>query len=141
MNYCSFDGIEFHILAPMTDWRIESVRVKELVPYSNITVSERIGHSPATASWDLLFYCMDDWEAFVSRFGEGSPGVLRIPVGLQTLKGTQETRNNPPCVYDVLDNVSIDAIDTARRHIGGKVKVLVTFERMVDPVTRLAVVP
>ena len=141
MNYCTFDGIQFHIIHPMTDWRIVAHRIKEHVPYSNITVVENIGHAPATASWDLLFYSQADWHAFVSRFGARAPGTLRIPVGLQTLKGTQETRNNPPCVYDVLDNVVIDSVQAARMYMGGKVKVSVTFERMVDPVTRLAVVP
>lgn len=139
MRYCTFDDIPFDILHPMKDWQIRAVRVKELVPYSNITIVEQIGHEPATATWELLFYTREDWFAFVSRFGNSAPGTLRLPIGLQSLKGAQETRDNPPVVYDILDNVSVEAIGQATMHIGGKVKVQVTFERQVDPITRLAV--
>lgn len=140
MRHCDFDGIPFDILAPMTDWRIEAIRHKEQVPYSNITITERIGHAPATATWTLAFSAREHWYDFVARFGAGTPGTLTLPRDLQSLKGTEITRENPPRWFTVLDQVMIDAIGEATMYRGGQVRVNVTFERMVDPVTRLAVV-
>ena len=140
MSYCKFDGIPFDILTPMEDWQIRAIRVKEMVPYSNIHITEHIGYAPATATWTLMFHTRNDWFEFVARVGSDTPGTLTIPYGLQSLKGTQITRDNPPRVYDVLDNVSIDNVGQSTMYRGGRVKVLVTFERLVDPITRLAVI-
>ena len=141
ITHCTFDDIPFDISGPVSaDWTIRAERRKEHVPYSNITIVEHIGHAPARVTWDLLFPSRDDWFAFVARAATPAPGTLVMPANLQSLKGTQGFIGEPPMVMDILDNVYVDEIGTNTMYRDGRVKASVTFERQVDPVTRLAVV-
>ena len=138
----NFDDIPFAIEADpysgvYTDWTIEPIVVRQHVPYSSIWISETIGYEPARVAWRLTFDRKDDYYAMLARLN--TVGTLTVLAGFQSLKGTQETHGNPPRVYEVLDNVQIAAITSVEFHVGGHVECSVAFERMVDPVTRLAV--
>ena len=138
----TFDDIPFGVetgrAASYTDWQIETRDRSEMVPYSNILITEHIGYAPAQVTWRLHFYRRDDYFAFLAKLR--TVGTLKVHVGLQSLKGTQVTLGNPPRVYELLDNVKIAEIRNQTLFIDGGAECDVTFERMVDPITREAVV-
>lgn len=139
----NFDDIPFRVMADSssgvyTDWTIEPIEVSELVPYSSIWITEHIGYQPATATWRIEFGDRETYFAFLAKLR--AVGTLTVLAGFQSLKGTQETLGNPPRVYEVLDNVKIARIANQMIEVDGTASCTVTFERMVDPITRLAVV-
>ena len=105
----TFDDIPFGVetgrAASYTDWQIETRDRSEMVPYSNILITEHIGYAPAQVTWRLHFYRRADYFAFLAKLR--TVGTLKVYAGLQSLKGTQVTLGNPPRVYDVLDNVKV----------------------------------
>lgn len=142
MILTNYDGIPFRILrdgrsVTYTDWRIVSAAKKEHVPYSNITITERMGHAPAVVTWRLRFHRKDDYFAFLAKLG--TVGTLTVMAGFQSLKGTQVTLGNPPRWYEVLDQVSVEDIRNQEIALDGSVELDCTFERQIDPLTRLAV--
>lgn len=144
MSFCTFDDIPFHVMADSTsgvysDWTIEPIEVQEMVPYSSIWITEHIGYQPAQVTWKLELDDRDTYFAFLAKLR--TVGTLTVLAGFQSLKGTEETRGNPPRVYDVLDQVKLTRIRNQAIHVDGSVSCSVTFERLVDPITRLAVVP
>lgn len=144
MILTNFDDIHFHIEADArsgvySDWSIEPIETQELVPYSSIWITEHIGYEPATVTWRLEFDTRDEYFAFLAKLR--TIGTLTVLAGFQSLKGTQETLGNPPRVYEVLDNVKVARISNQALTVDGTTLCTVTFERLVDPVTRLAVVP
>lgn len=140
-----FDDIRFGIRRDKgsgmyRDWGgIEPIYAEEQIPYSNITIRELIGFTPAIVTWRLWFGCRHQYEAFLSRLG--TAGTLTCLAGYQSLKGEQTTLGNPPRVYEQLDQVLLRAMPTRERYVDGVIEVDATFERAADPVTRLAVLP
>lgn len=137
-----FDEIPFSVEADSssgvyTDWTIEPIEVQEIVPYSSIWITEHIGYQPAQVSWRLVFDDRETYFAFLAKLR--TVGTLTVLAGFQSLKGTEVTRGNPPRVYEVLDQVKLARISNQSLEIGGETSCTATFERMVDPVTRLAV--
>lgn len=138
----NFDGIPFMVhVDPASgvyrDWSgMEPIFIDEQIPYSNLTVSELIGFTPAVVTWRLEMR-REDYYALLSRLG--TTGTLTVLAGYQSLKGTQITRGNPGVVYEQLDNVRLRAMPSREHHVGGIVEVEATFERAVDPVMRTAV--
>ena len=139
----SFAGIGIEILADpksgvYRDWTIDPVENAELVPYSSIWVEEHIGYARAVVTWTLAFATREDYFAFLGQLRQ--VGDLVVLAGYQSLKGTQTQKGNPARVYDVLDEVKLARVDNARFFPGGDVEVEATFQRTVDPATRLAVI-
>lgn len=139
----NFDDIPFRVMADSssgvyTDWTIEPIEAMELVPYSSIWITEHIGYQPATVSWRIEFDDRETYFAFLAKLR--TVGTLTVLAGFQSLKGTQRTLGNPAQVYDVLDQVKVSRIANQSLEIGGTASCTVTFERMVDPITRLALV-
>ena len=144
MSYETFDDIPFSVEADSRsgvypDWEINPIEVQEVVPFSSILVTELIGYQPARTTWRIMFDRTEHYYAFLAKLRV--VGTLSVMAGFQSLKGTQETRNNPPQVYEVLDQVRVARIFAQALPVDGRPECSVTFERMVDPVTRLAVVP
>ena len=144
MILTNFDDIPFAIEADprsgvYTDWSIQAIETSEMVPYSSIWVTEIIGYEPARVMSNLDFERREDYFAFLGKLQ--SVGTLMVLHGYQSLLGTEVTLGNPPRVYDVLDNVKVSRIANQSIEVDGHVTCSVTFERLVDPVTRMAVVP
>lgn len=138
----NFDDIPFRVMADSssgvyTDWTIDPIEVSELVPYSSIWITEHIGYQPATVTWRIEFDDRETYFAFLAKLR--AVGTLTVLAGFQSLKGTQETLGNPPRVYEVLDQVKVLRIANQSLEIDGTSSCSVTFERLVDPITRLAV--
>ena len=97
----NFDGIPFRIMrdgrsVTYTDWRIAPAFQKEHVPYSNITITERMGHAPAVVTWRLRFDRREEYYAFLAKLG--SVGTLTVLAGFQSLKGEKSrSATRPAC--------------------------------------------
>ena len=138
----TFDGVPFDLLIDRTaraavDWIVTPDIVRERVPYSNITVTEHTGFGPARIAWEAMLDTREDYYALVARIG--TTGTLVLPAGIQSLRGTETTLGNPPQVYDVLDGVELAELGDPVLYLSGSVRATLTFQRPVDPVTRLAV--
>lgn len=143
MILTNFDDIHFRIEADArsgvySDWNITPIEVSEMVPYSSIWITEHIGYQPATVTWRLEFDDRETYFAFLAKLR--AVGTLTILAGFQSLKGTQVTLGNPPRVYEVLDQVKLVRIADQSLEVGGTSSCSATFERNVDPITRLAVI-
>ena len=109
----TFDDIPFGVetgrAASYTDWQIETRDRSEMVPYSNILITEHIGYAPAQVTWRLHFYRRDDYFAFLAKLR--TVGTLKVHAGLQSLKGTQVTLGAflATFVYSVLVLLAIES--------------------------------
>lgn len=144
MIMTNFDKIYFRIEAdPLsgvyTDWRIEPIEVSELVPYSSIWITEHVGYEPARVTWQLNFDDREAYFAFLAKLR--TVGTLTVLAGFQSLKGEQKTLGNPARLYELLDQVKLVGIADQALEVDGSASCRATFERLVDPITRLAVVP
>lgn len=141
--HTGFDDIRFRIMRDARsgvyrDWDgMEPIYADEHIPYSNHTVSELIGFTPAIVTWRLMMD-RDAYHALLARLG--TTGTLTVLAGFQSLKGTQYPTGQPGRVYEQLDHVRLRAMPSREFHVGGDVEVEATFERAVDPVTRRATV-
>ncbi len=141
-TFTGFDDIRFDIQADTqsgvyTDWGgIEPIYAEQQVPFSNQVVRELIGFSPAIVTWRLQFACRHQYYALLARLG--TTGTLTVLADYQSLKGTQITRGNPATVYEQLDQVLLRALPVRELHPDGYTEVEATWQRSVDPVTRLA---
>lgn len=139
----TFDDIAFNVIADpdsgvYRDWTITPMDNGELIPYSSLWVEEEIGYAPASVTWRLSFETREAYFAFLARLRQ--VGILTVLAGYQSLKGTQKALGNPPRVYEVLNAVKLVGISNQSLYVGGEVECDATFERMVDPVTRKAVI-
>jgi hypothetical protein len=120
------------------DWTIKPVLVQTHIPGTNETVVEHLGFHPAVVAWTLRFASTAEYEQLLEL--SMRMGTLRVLAGLQSLKGSAVTDHLLGRDYELLDEVLLLDIDDTPHLIGGQVTARVTFQRAVDPVTRLAVV-
>ncbi len=140
--FTGFDDVRFRLLVDqqtgeLADWAFAPIIVSKHVPNSNNTVNQIMGTPAAKVTWQLWFDCHHHFEALLGR--QGTLGTLRILTGLQSLLGTQESYLDR--VYDLLDQTMLLSLASTVRYRDGHIESQATFQRAVDPVTRLAVVP
>lgn len=136
-----FDGVLFDIAADprsgvYRDWIIRPVVRETHIPGTNRTYIERLGYEPARVTWTLRFWHPNDYYDLLEKYL--MTGTLTVLAGYQSLKGTDYHHLGHD--YTELDNVVLREIGDSPHFVDGVVETEVTFQRAVDPVTRLAVV-
>lgn len=137
-----FDDVRFRIQrdpgsgGEYPDWIIRPIVRETTVPGTNRTYIERLGFEPARVTWLLHFDCAHHFYALLEKYM--TFGTLTVLHGFQSLKGAESFSHGVK--YEHLDNVLLRDIDESPHFVGGYVESRVTFQRAVDPATRLAVV-
>ncbi len=138
-----FDDVPFRIMrggqaGEYRDWIIKPVVQITHIPGTNRTYTEHLGYEPARATWTLRFCCVEGFNALLARYM--TVGTLTVLHGYQSLRGSAEPQHILGRDYEMLDNVFLLDIGDTPHFVGGAVEAEATFQRAVDPVTRLAVI-